>query len=775
MRLILTHATSFVRYLLYLLLLLLLSACVWSDSGPEPPDELTPLPDKQADEPTPWPDKQTELRIFTASELRHEQEQWLGQLVTVQGVVTSVGVEWATLQSGEGGLLVAQPDDSGNNENEGLRIAQKVIISGRVSQIEGNLALLELEESIIEEEQVALPPPAWLTLTPEQESVYVQSEAGVVEDGKWLNLSSGQRIMLQAIHPDIAQLLKETKQVDTIRGVLRQTATGWALLPTHVRDLAEAPPFVAIYEIQGAGRSSSYEGKWVETAGIVVAHLRLQEQGDEYTALFLQTSKGDDDILTSDGLFVRLADEHEIEKAIAVGDKVRVRGKVEEFYGRTQLDVPNGSLLIEAKEQSLPRPVSLAPPANPNQAAAYYETLEGMLVRLNEAIVVGPTNRFGESAIVPSYMPTKDGHVLRNKSVRGAITLLADSSFALHGLAVGDEIKQITGPLDYTFGNYKVQLTTEPTVVAQPRPSTFDSPVLQAGEWSLATFNAENLFDSQHDAGKNDKDSTLSAQELAIKLDKIAGTIATPLGLPTVLALQEVENLRVLQQLAAHPLLEGRYDPYLLEGNDGRGIDQGLLVESSRVEVLDLTLANTCSPVSVPGGSKEGNCPEGERLLFARPPLVAHLRLDGTRDFYLINNHFKSKSGGEEETEPRRIAQARFLASFVIQLQVEHPERDVLVVGDLNDYEDSTALNTLLRGTSLSNLWDILPAEERYAYIFVGVSQILDHILLTPGLHNSVVSFQAIHINADYPHALHEDSTTILRTSDHDPLLAIFR
>ena len=48
MPLILTHVTSFVRNLLCLLLLLLLSACVWGDFDPEPPDEPTPLPDEQA-------------------------------------------------------------------------------------------------------------------------------------------------------------------------------------------------------------------------------------------------------------------------------------------------------------------------------------------------------------------------------------------------------------------------------------------------------------------------------------------------------------------------------------------------------------------------------------------------------------------------------------------------------------------------------------------------------------------------------------------------------
>ena len=737
---------------LLLLILLLLSACVWEAPPPTPPD-VTSTP----------PDESDGLRILTAAEVRGERERLREQVVTVLGVVTSVEPEWVTLQSGGGGLLVAQP------VGDELRIAQEVIVTGRVSEVEGNLALLELQEWLVEQEQVPFPEPAALTLTPEQESLYVQTGGAVVDDGKCLNLSNGRRIAVRALNGDLQQQLQGATRVDTVRGVLRQTPIGWELLPALLRDVVVAPPFVTICEIQGTTGQSSYRGERVETVGVVVA--ALQEQ--EAKGVFLQMSDCDADLLTSDGLFVALAEQNE---PLVAGDQVRLRGQVVEFYGRTQLEVQVGDLIIEKQGQSLPAAIPLAPPADANEARTYYEALEGMLIKLDEAIVVGPTSRFGEFALVPANMATANGHILRANGPIWAILLVDDSGlFGPYDVAVGDRIKTLLGLLDYTFGEYKIQLLAEPTILAAPRPERFDSPLLAAGEWSVASFNAENFFDSQDDAGKNDQDSTLSPDALAVKLEKIAATIAAPLGLPTIVALQEVENLPLLQQLAAHPRLEGRYEAHLLEGNDGRGIDQGLLVERNRVEVLESALAATCSPIAAPGGSEEGDCPAGERLLFARPPLVAHLRLDGTREFYLINNHFKSKSGGELETQPRRVAQARFLASLVRQLLSARPDAELLVVGDLNDYEQSEALNTLTKGTSLTNLWDTVPESERYAYIFVGASQVLDHILLTNGLRDALISFQPIHINADYPHTLHEDPTTVLRSSDHDPLLAIFR
>ncbi|MGB0388571.1 MAG: hypothetical protein ACPGWR_27440 [Ardenticatenaceae bacterium] len=741
-----------------LIMWLLLSGCGWGSPAP-PPSEVVEVIEELRDE-------GEGLRVWSAGEVRAERDGLRDEVVTLLGVVTSVEAEWVTVQSGGGGVLVA-----GN----GGRIAQEVMVTGRVGEVAGNLALLDVQEWVVEQEQVPFPEPAALTLTADQESLYVQTGGGMVDQGQWLNLTDGRRIAVRGLNGDIEQRLSGATRVDTVRGVLRQTPTGWVLLPPLLRDVVVAPPFATICQIQGPDNRSPERGERVETQGVVVA--AWQEQ--EANALFLQMRDCDGEPGTSDGLFVRLAEQAQ---PPVMGDQVRLRGTVSEFYGRTQLDVEAGDLLIEAQGQPLPAPIPLAPPVHPNQAEdqgpTYYETLEGMLVTLNEAVVVGPTSRFGEFAIIPANIATANGHLFRHDApATEAIILVGESGlFAPYDVAVGERISGLVGVLDYTFGQYKLQLIAEPTISAHPRPDTFESPVLGAGEWSIATFNAENLFDSQDEQGKKEEDSTLSPEALAVKLEKIATTIAAPLGLPTIVALQEVENLAVLEQLAAHPRLAGHYEAHLLEGHDVRGIDQGLLVSHQRVEVLESALAVTCSPIAAPGGSEEGDCPPGERLLFARPPLVAHLRLDGTRELYLINNHFKSKSGGEQETEPRRIAQAAFLANLIQQLQLAQPETDILVVGDLNDDEQSKTLNTLIQGTSLTNLWDSVPQNQaRYAYIFVGVSQILDHILVTPELQNTLVTFQPLHLNADYPHTLHQNPTTPLRTSDHDPLLAIFR
>jgi len=64
-----------------------------------------------------------------------------------------------------------------------------------------------------------------------------------------------------------------------------------------------------------------------------------------------------------------------------------------------------------------------------------------------------------------------------------------------------------------------------------------------------------------------------------------------------------------------------------------------------------------------------------------------------------------------------------------------------VVVGDLNDYQFSPALSVLKTGTSdgsgkptLTDLITTLPANQQYTYDFDGVSEVLDHILITEGI-----------------------------------------
>jgi predicted extracellular nuclease len=91
-------------------------------------------------------------------------------------------------------------------------------------------------------------------------------------------------------------------------------------------------------------------------------------------------------------------------------------------------------------------------------------------------------------------------------------------------------------------------------------------------------------------------------------------------------------------------------------------------------------------------------------------------------------------------------------------------QADVVVVGDLNDYQFSPALAILRTGTSdgsgkpdLTGLITTLPANQQYTYDFDGVSGVLDHILISKGV--GKFTYQVVHVNSEF----------VSQVSDHDP------
>ena len=215
----------------------------------------------------------------------------------------------------------------------------------------------------------------------------------------------------------------------------------------------------------------------------------------------------------------------------------------------------------------------------------------------------------------------------------------------------------------------------------------------------------------------------------------------------------------VLEDLAAQESLAAfDYQPLLIEGGDSRGIDVGYLVRGDQATVEGVA--------SYPA-------PEG---LTSRPPLVitttVHLE-EGDRTVYVLNNHFTSMSGGEKPTEPRRKAQAAWNITLVERILARDPGAHVVVMGDLNSFYASPPLD-LLREAGLHHAYEFVEPERPYSYVYQGVSETLDHILMTPALYEALARVSVLHVGADYPPPVPGDPSA-QSASDHDPLVVVFR
>ena len=573
--------------------------------------------------------------------------------------------------------------------------------------------------------------------------------------------------------------------------------------------LSGAFAMTSVGTIQGAAHTSPFRGRTVATTGIVTA---VDTDG-----FYLQDPVGDGDARTSDGLFVFTGRK----PAAAVGDRLCVRGPVAEYQPGgaatnnltiTQITRPRVTRL--SRRNRLPTPVVMGvggriPPDrvidndgfavfDPEEDGIdFYEALEGMRVTVKDAVAVSPTSRFGEIFV------RARGTSPSGLSKRGTLTIRPDDfnperiqiddDFGLSPMAppvvkVGDSLGDVTGVVNYGFGNYEVRFTeafTHTRGLLKPEATHLSS---GDGYLTIASFNVLNL-----DPNDADGDTDVAGG----RFDAVASVIAKNLRYPDIVALQEVQDndgsartgvkaadatLRLLvDRIAVLGSVRYRFVDHPFIGDDTNGGQPGgnirvaFLYNPRRVDLIPGSVA------TVTGPADQRTNPRNP-FFNGRLPLIAgfRTRAPGHAAVTVVNNHFNSKRGSgplfgriqpftELQEEPRvnsgvdhRRRQARAVHDFVTARLAARGDAHIVVVGDFNEFAFVSPLKILER--SLHNLTRKLPPSERYTYIFEGNAQSLDHVLVSPSLSASA-EVDIVHVNAEF-------AETAARASDHDPILA---
>lgn len=541
----------------------------------------------------------------------------------------------------------------------------------------------------------------------------------------------------------------------------------------------------AIPDVQGADFSSPYEGNILATNGVVNGFFEGNYPGGgTFDGFFIQdTAGGDGNPDTSDGIFVNHGT---LDVPVSVGDVVTVTGMVQEFNEYdgngcfesdgciTQIMVSDPADVEIGVSVALPAPVEIDPPAGDSlDGDMYYETLEGMLTTMPiTGVVVGPTS-FNTVDVIRGdvgvsralrgtqyeSMPFGVRHYERYGNINGSGTNVPN-------LITGSTVDSLTGPMGFSYGRY-MAVTQEgapwAAIFEQPAPTTEPTwPAPLANQFSVATFNTLN-FDGGSSSDKFDK--------VIRSIDQMNG--------PTFLALQEIAVDEVITDVVN--ALDGLGYSYEYANSHPDVGGHGVAV-LWRSDVVDGATWSTdyqgCSAFGSGSSVAYDDYCEGTDLLplFSRRPVVvtATLTLHGEQETVIvIGNHFKSKLGGAP-SDQRRLEQGQFVASLVDGF-VANSTPYVMVMGDLNDFEDSPPLQALYASGNLTTTWNMAPAETRYSYIFQGVSQILDHVLVTPALWDWAQDVAPLHANADFPFFPYDgDGTVMWRTSDHDLVAATF-
>jgi hypothetical protein len=216
---------------------------------------------------------------------------------------------------------------------------------------------------------------------------------------------------------------------------------------------------------------------------------------------------------------------------------------------------------------------------------------------------------------------------------------------------------------------------------------------------TIAFYNVENLFDTVKDSLVFDdaftpKGSNLWTHERYVrKIENLAKVIAGigvryRLRPPDVIGLCEVENLKVLQDLVAHPLLRAfNYGIIHQDSPDERGIDVAMIFNK-----------DTFLPVSFKYHSLQLLNKQRYRE-YTRNQLVVHGFLDNEA-VYLIANHWPSRRGGETRSRPYRIAAAELNLSIIDSIErIEFASR-IIGMGDFNDNPTDFTFTKVLRTKS---------------------------------------------------------------------------
>jgi len=442
-----------------------------------------------------------------------------------------------------------------------------------------------------------------------------------------------------------------------------------------------------------------------------------------------------------------------------------------------------------------------------NDAIDFYESLEGMRLQANDGAVVGATRSFGEITLLPDdgswatglrtarggillggYEDPNPERIIIDDEILRDLAPAPRPAKAMPDMNVGDSLTSpVIGPLDYSFSNYKIQATSTPLfssggLVRETTAPTTDHEV------SVATFNVENLAGTDPQA----------------KYDHLAELIVNNLRAPDIIGIEEVQDndgvaggtgstvvdasvawARLVQaiQAAGGPTYQHRQiDPVddAEGGAPGGNIRVGFLFRTDRgVEFIDRPGGGPTTETTVvahPSGPRLSSSPgrigtQSPAFDDTRKSLVGEFRARGKKLFVVVN-HFSSKTDDQplfgpaqpptRFSEVARHGQAQVVHDFVATLLAVDPDANVIVLGDVNDFEFSQTVDILEAGGGLRSLVKDLAAVERYSYVFEGNSQVLDQILFSPNLVDRFLHvYDVVHVNSEFADAL--------QASDHEP------
>jgi endonuclease/exonuclease/phosphatase family metal-dependent hydrolase len=189
---------------------------------------------------------------------------------------------------------------------------------------------------------------------------------------------------------------------------------------------------------------------------------------------------------------------------------------------------------------------------------------------------------------------------------------------------------------------------------------------------TIATWNLQALFD-ESETGTEYEEYRASAGWTEEKYTARLTFLSQAVGqmdqnTPDILALQEIENIQVLEELAGGALAGRGYNWTFFANNPGASLGVGILSRFPFIRTKAHSLTHN-----------EDTTPRPILEIWLQPwdvPIV------------LFICHWKSKVGGDELTESLRRASARIILRRLREIRRDYPSMPIVIMGDLNENHD---------------------------------------------------------------------------------------
>lgn len=548
---------------------------------------------------------------------------------------------------------------------------------------------------------------------------------------------------------------------------------------------------ITIPEIQGEGMVSSYEGKKVDKVEGIVTNIFKSK----YNKGFYMQDNGDGNEKTSDGIWV------ETKETVKIGDKVKVSGIVKEIQfskfnksnpTETSIQATNIEIVSSNNKVKL---TTLKEFTNIPDIVRYFESLEGMLVKVDKPLVTGIDYKY--SNVYLTYGKVENSNIYgggiysynneqpnRIKYMQGLSESFSEDQLMVHTY---DKVKNyLIGNVsfDYDMWTLRGQKLNKDMFTSQNHKPEILKYDYDSSKLNVVSYNIENFHRNMIEG----------------RVEKLAKEVVETLKKPDILTLIEVmddngpesessettavENINaIIREIvkAGGPKYEYMtVNPEHLQdgGWPKANIRNVILYRKDRLKAVSLNQGTTKKDTDIiKKGSKVkltynpgrlGN--NDENFKDVRKPIVAHLTFKG-KNVFVIANHLKSKRSDDKlwindqvkvrRSEKVRIPEGEIIGKFMDKILSYDKNAIVLSMGDMNDYEFSPTMKKMVGENFISSAY-LVPLNTRYSYVFQGVTQVLDHIVLNKKYAKDAKA-QYIHINSEFTEKQG-------RFSDHDPV-----